>query len=405
MRVYVCPEHPEKTYTSWRKFRGHWSTQHRGEECPPREEFMQEMDRSEVEGEKKEKREEKKEKAEAKVLKEEAELPGEFVLPEEPAPRLAKILEVHAVPPDIIAQILGVFQLHPAYRDNPTNLHYLLTAKLPRKLHPSIPMMTSAFMTPDASYPEGFPGMMMPGMQGPGMMPPFMMGGGYSPYYPPTYGLSPFYRPPISGREATGEEEGERGGRGRTVDPVKDAMALLQTLQDFQKNMLGEEGKGRPTVEEVFEGFRESLEEITKEGKDQQDKVLDRMERMQESHSEALKGIETQLHLSQLENKQAEIDRLKEEKSEEQSEGLGTLLREAGEGVGSQVEGLRQNISSGLDRIGDIVEKVVSTEGTVTSPTKKGRGRGAGDRTVADASQILEVESEIEGLAKDMQGG
>jgi len=48
MRVYICPQHPEKTYTSWRKFRGHWSTRHKGEECPPREEFMQEREKEEV---------------------------------------------------------------------------------------------------------------------------------------------------------------------------------------------------------------------------------------------------------------------------------------------------------------------------------------------------------------------
>ncbi|GAI74134.1 unnamed protein product, partial [marine sediment metagenome] len=188
MRVYICPEHPEKTYTSWRKFRGHWSTQHRGEECPPREEFLREMEREEVLGKKKEHKEELKEEAAQREEVAGAITAGEFILPEDPIPRLAKILEVHGVPGDLTTQILGVFQLHPGYRENPVNLHYLLTAKLPRKLHSSIPMMISAFTTQEGGYPEGIP--MMGGQSGMGMgpMPPFMYGGGMSPYYPPTVG-------------------------------------------------------------------------------------------------------------------------------------------------------------------------------------------------------------------------
>ena len=42
--VYACSEHPEKVYSSWRKFRGHWTVCHKGEVCPPREEFYREID-------------------------------------------------------------------------------------------------------------------------------------------------------------------------------------------------------------------------------------------------------------------------------------------------------------------------------------------------------------------------
>ena len=96
-RIYLCPDHPDKSYTSWRKFRGHWSTQHRGQECPPREEFLQVVERETVLEEKREFREEKKERAEVKAtFGQEIPRIGEN-LPEEPVERLATILDVHGI--------------------------------------------------------------------------------------------------------------------------------------------------------------------------------------------------------------------------------------------------------------------------------------------------------------------
>lgn len=407
VKIYRCPEHPDKIYTSWRKFRGHWSTQHRGQECSPREEFQEEIEKDEV--------------AKSRVLADQAGgagrarkeevlgeeppygIPGEPFLPEDPVPRLAKILEVHGVPGDLTTQILGVFQLHPAYRENPVNLHYLLTAKLPRKLHSSIPMMISAFTVQEGGYPEGIP--MMGGQPGMGMgpMPPFMYGGGMSPYYPPTFGYQPVYRPPISGREA-GEEERERRGA-RESNPVQDAVALLGTLMDLRDKLAPSGGEGTPSVQEIFEGFRTTIEEVTKDNKDQQDKLLDQIEKVQEANKAALEGIREQLHQSEKDRLHDKIETLEAAKDEERSEGLGTLLKEAGEGVGAQLEGLRGTVDKGMEKVTDLVEKAVTMERAPTEAPEKGAAKNQRSRTPSAAKELLEAESKVEELAKKLEGG
>ncbi len=403
MRVYICPEHPEKTYTSWRKFRGHWSTQHRGEECPPREEFLREMEREEVLGKKKEHKEELKEGATQREEVAGAIAAGEFILPEDPIPRLAKILEVHGVPGDLTTQILGVFQLHPGYRENPVNLHYLLTAKLPRKLHSSIPMMISAFTTQEGGYPEGIP--MMGGQSGMGMgpMPPFMYGGGMSPYYSPTVEYQPYFRPPISGREEG--REGERRERVKEANPVQDAVALLGTLMDLQGKLSPGEKEGGPSVQEIFEGFRATIEEVTKDSKDQQDKLITQMGGIQEANKATLEGIQGQLHQAEKDRLQDKIDTLVEAKDEERSEGLGTLLKEAGEGIGSQLEGVRGTLEKGMDKATSLVEKAVAVEGVAVPPTGEGAAKTPQGRTPGAAKDLLEAEAKIEELATKLAGG
>ena len=401
MRCYVCPEHPGKVYTSWRKFRGHWSTQHRGEECPPREEFLQEMEKEEILGKKKEYKEELKEGSVMREEAAEAIATGEFTLPEDSIPRLAKILEVHGVPGDLTAQILGVFQLHPGYRENPVNLHYLLTAKLPRKLHSSIPMMISAFTTTEDNYPSGMPLGMMPGGVGPNVMPPYMMGGGYSPYYPPTFGYQPTYRPPIS-EHGTGEEEGRRV-RVREANPVQDAVALLGTIIELKDKLMPSGGKDSTSVQEIFEGFRETIEEVTKDNKEQQDKLLEQMRGIEESNKATLDGIKEQLHQAEKARLQDKIETLQEAKDEERSEGLGQLLEEAGEGIGAQLEGIRGSVTQGMDRVGDLVGKVVSTEG-VRLPGLENKGI-PGERSIATASELLEAEAAVDRIAQELQKG
>ena len=401
MRCYICPDHPEKVYTSWRKFRGHWSTRHRGEECPPREDFLQEMEKEAVLGKKKEYKEGLKEEAEVREEAAEEIAPGEFILPEDPVPRLAKILEVHGVPVELTTQVLGVFQLHPAYRENPVNLHYLLTAKLPRRLHSSIPMMISAFTTQEGPYPEGSPFGMMQGGMGPGVMPPFMTGGGYPPYYPPTFGYQPFYRPPISGREPA-EEEGRRP-RVKESNPVQDAVALLGTLMELRNQLSPEQGEKGPNVQEIFEGFRTTVEELSKDSKEQQDKLLGQIEKAQEGNKAALESIKEQLHTTEKNRLQDKISSLEEAKDEQKTEGLGSLLREAGEGLGTQVEGLRLSVTQGVEKLGTIAEKVVSVEGLPGSTLKRGSPGAKSERTVGEASKLLEAEAAVEEIARRLE--
>jgi len=399
MRCYVCPEHPEKVYTSWRKFRGHWSTQHRGEECPPREEFLQEMEKDEIIEKKGEHKEDLKKTAAAKEAAAEEIATGEFVLPEEPGPKLAKILEVHGVPAELSTQILGVFQLHPGYRENPVNLHYLLTAKLPRRFHSSIPMMISAFATTEENYPSGMPLGMMPGGMGQGIMPPFMQGGGYPPYYPPTFGYQPIYRPPIGGREPV-EEEGRRP-RVREPNPVQDAVALLETMLSLKDKLMPSGGGESTSVQEIFEGFRSTIEEVTKNSTEQQDKLIAQMEKVQESNKATLEIIKENLHKAEKDRLQDKIEVLQESKDEERSEGLGQLLKEAGEGMGTQVEGLRTSVTQGFDKVGDLVGKIVTVEGSKFSGTG-GTKAPTKEKSIATATELLEAEAAVDRIAQEL---
>jgi len=423
MRVYLCPEHPEKIYTSWRKFRGHWSTRHKGEECPPREEFAQEMDREEVTQTKIERGqaggagEERKARMDAESAAEVAatgggialsDVPrlGESGLPEEPVDRLATILDVHGVDKVVRDQILRIFQLHPGYRENPVNLHYLLTARLPRKMHSSAPMMISAYVTQDSTYPEGSPMGFMPGMGMPGANPPFMFGGGFSNQYQPPMGYFPPYRPSISGREPAMEEREPRR-RGEGDSSVSSTVALLGALLDVTQKLGG--GKSEETsklsedLRASYEGLRDTLNEMAEvnraEKEDIRSSFESKLEAIQGESRKAVEEAKEARHKAEMESREAEIARLREEREEERSEGLGTLLKEAGEGVGVQVEGIRQSLNQGMDRIGSIVETAAKVAPPEVSIKRGGTGK---QKTVADATELMEAETELEQIAQQL---
>lgn len=400
-RIYVCPEHPAKDYTSWRKFRGHWSTQHKGEECPPRDDFLQQKEKEEILEDKNERKESMSEAAEIKRQVEVGDDPASFELSDEPIPRLTRILSVHGVESHVADQILGVFQLHPGYRDNPVNLHYLLTAKLPRKLHQSIPMMISAFTTQESSYPQGGMMGMIPGAGGQQSMPPYMMGGGYPPIYPPTFGYPPNYRPPIGGREPP--EERESRGRVKETSSIEDAVALISTLMSLKDQLSGGNSEGTPQVKEIFEGFRETIEEMNKESKNQVDSLLQTIEKIEEEHKGAIKGIETNLHDAEKNRLLDRITSLEQIKDDEKTEGLGTLLREAGEGLGAQMEGVRSSITEGAGKVGEIVEKAMTAGASGALPTSPGAPTNKPVKSVADASQIMQAENELEVIAQELE--
>jgi len=398
-RCYICPAHPEKPYSSWRKFRGHWSTQHKGQECPPREEFLQEVEREEFLEQKKEFKREGGFPPEVETTygKDIPNVGGGGELPEDPVLRLATILDVHGVEKAARDNLLAIFQLHPGYKDNPVNLHYLLTAKLARRFHSSIPMMISEFTAQEASYPEGIP---FAGMQpggGYGSMPPFMMGGGYQPYYPPNY----YPRQPIGGREMAEEEPRHRA---RESNPVQDAVALLGTIIKLKDDLIPDDRGVGQQVQEIFEGFRATVEEVTKDSRDQQDKLLERMERMEEKNKENLESIKEELHRAETGRLQDRITSLEESKDEERSEGLGSLLKEAGEGIGTQVDGLRQSVSQGMDKLGTLAEKIVTVEGLPSAPIGRVKGKTSASRTINDASELMRAEEEVEALAKELEG-
>jgi len=417
MRIYRCEEHPEKVYTSWRKFRGHWSTKHRGEEVGEREEYRHEVDKDEVIEEKKERREEKKEAAGVKeTLGEEGGLPEQFILPEEPLPRLARILQVHGVPEDITSHILGIFQLHPGYQTNPVNLHYLLTARLPKRLHPSIPMMISAFTTTDSGYPEGMPMMMGPGGMGPGVMPPYMMGGGYGggypSYNPMTYGLPPYFRPPPGGRvgeEELGEREKGRGRGSRVSEELSGFVAMIGALKELGLAGGGSEGEATSHLRDIAEGMKDTVAEIVEKSREEKEAIMKsfsvQMEGLREESRRTAETLKDAVHDSEKGRLQDRIADLESAKAQETSEGLGSMLREAGEGLGQQVEGVRQSIDKGLEKIGGVVDKVVAVEmapGGTKLASDKLPPKG---RSTKEARELMEAEEQVMALAQALETG
>jgi len=414
MRVYRCPDHPEKSYSSWRKFRGHWSTRHRGEEVGPREQYLEEIEKEEFLGEKKEYKEELGEKAAVKEEVTRAVERGEFTLPEDPVPRLDMILEVHGVDESLRHQILGVFQIHPGYQNNPVNLHYLLTAKLPRKLHPSIPMIISAFTAQEGGYPEGIPMMGGVGGMGPGAMPPYMMGGGYQPM--PYLPVGGYYMPrqPM-GRYEDMEEGRSTRRRESPMDSMKETIALMGALFKAVGETTGGGGerfeKFTERLEAAYTGLSETIEEVLDRSKEEKEnverKMSEQLREVQETSRAVIEETKESLHRVQLESKEAEIARLQEEREEERTEGLGELLREAGEGITQQAEGIRETVTRGVDRVGDLAESITQqaaapkVEGgiEITRRTKEPK------MSLSEASDLLELESEVERIAKELEGG
>jgi len=228
------------------------------------------------------------------------------------------------------------------------------------------------------------------------------MSGGYSPYYPQPMGYSPNYRPPMGGRESLDEGEGRR--RAKETNPVEDAVALLTTIMKLKDQIGGESKGGDTSVQEIFEGFRATIEEMNKESKDQVKGLLDTIGKMEEGHKVALEGIKENLHEAQLARLEDKIDTLEKTKDDEKTEGLGSLLREAGEGLGSQIEGVRTSISEGVGKIGEIVEKTVTTGAAPIFSTGQKPKAENGPKSIAAASQLLAAEDELETIARSLEG-
>jgi len=421
MKVYLCPTHPEKPYSSWRKFRGHWSTQHRGEECPPREEFLHEEEKTEFLEQKKEFKEgggfPKETISAPGVEVNDIPIIGEGGLPEDPVRRLATILDVHGVDKLIRNQLLSIFQLHPGYKGNPVNLHYLLTAKLPRKFHQTIPMMINEFTASDGGYPEGMAigGLQMGGS--PGGYPPLMYGGGgysgYPPYYPPYY--PPVGRRPIGGYDE-GEEERPSRRKEDPLGPMKDTVALVGALMDVMSKASGGKSDNLEKLSEdlrsSYEGLRSTLEEVIEKSREEKQELAGKYEgqiiALKESFGSTLEKIKEELHGAEKARLQDKIATLENEKDEERTTGLGELMKEAGQGISSQLAEVGSSVSKGMDKVGQIAEKVATApmaivEGRVTPPG--GVKLHPGPKTLTEAVQTIEAEDEVEILAKELERG
>jgi len=454
-RIYICPDHPEKPYTSWRRFRGHWSTLHKGEECPPRENFLQEVEAEDVPQMKQEYREELEAGGGISKHDESGSNYGRDIprvgvegLPEEPIARLATILDVHGIDKSIRDSVLSIFQLHPAYKDNPVNLQYLLMAKLPRKHHQIIPMMVSEFTMQEGATLEGAAlGMLQPGLNS-NMMPSYLYPGMSQGYYQPSfgyqnYGMRPMAGavPPGGGYPGYGSEGPVASGRGGEGDispgeerknnlqevkeivelvlashyksgdeeapkskkeDLKETIAVIGSVMGLVREMTPQSDKAEESnakMGEYLQDLRSTLEKVIAESAAERAALREEMNNtvreLMEQNRTTLTEMKDQLSEAEKRRLQDRIDSLEETKDEERTEGLGGLLREAGMGLGTQMSGVKDSIDKVVDKIGDVavtLPKVVPPQIPVEAP-----------KTLEQAGQLFEAELQVEALARSLE--
>lgn len=359
IKVYLCPDHPEKGYKTWRQFRGHWTNKHRGEEPEEKDYYLKEVPGVDKKGrilsegmaEAILPREESVEPpiAEAVVARAKQEMLsragidpvtasmsqptstpsspycvdipriGEGSLPEDPVERLATILGVHNVEKAIRDQILVIFQMHPGYRTNVANLYYLFTSKLPKRYHQSIPMMLSEFTAEEAS-PLGDTPPFMLGMGGAGggpmgMFPPGM--GGYPPagmpfgypMYPPRYpgGGMGYDLPPRGSRHR--EDDDEPVSRKRE-DPITQTLGLVGAIADMMEKMGNKRGQGSDEGS-LSTVMKETYENIMRGVEEQNAPIFQALQESQDKFREAIEAIHENNRKNE-ENLKRQIDELKE---------------------------------------------------------------------------------------------
>lgn len=421
-KVYICPVcGPGKTFGSWRKFRGHWTATHPGEEAPERDTVRQDV---EVEKDEEEHGEEK-----IRTVGDKKDYPriGDGSLPDDPVDRLGTILDVHGIDKEVRNQVLRIFQMHPGYRNNPVNLHYLLTANLPRKYTSSIPMMVSEYNSQDDATSEGGPLMLgMPANQGMGYN-PYMMGGygmGGSPYggYP-AYGVPDYRRRPTGRRpsDEEPEEDGEGTGRGRggkPIDPVeqmagmmKNIGAFLTAIDSVRGGKKGEEGEGNAFLEAFEESQKqmsEALDKVSESISSSKEETKKLMDDQEEKHREEMDILKKDIHEKEVTHLQEKINELKDEKDDEKTTGLGGLIKEAGEGIGAQVDGIRKSVDTGLKDITGIATNLSKNPPQIPVPVIGLSGKQAKAQeslNIAEASTLIDAESKVAGLAKELTPG
>jgi hypothetical protein len=117
-------------------------------------------------------------------------------------------------------------------------------------------------------------------------------------------------------------------------------------------------------MQDNFNALKTTLDNVVNNGRIEKEQLRDnfeaRLEAVAASSQDMIETLKDTLHQTEKGHLQLEIQRLQSKSAEENSEGLGNLLREVGEGVGMQMEGLRNSLNNGLDKVGTIAEKAIT---------------------------------------------
>jgi hypothetical protein len=321
----------------------------------------------------------------------------------DPYVRLNTILYVHGVPDKKRESVMNICQLHPDHLNNPMNLHNLLASKLDKAFHSSIQLMVSEFMIYENPQEEQPPYMMplAPGMQGTPNT-----SNQQAPYYPGSYG-------------AYGQSPGTRGYPAPAIyynqpapnpEAAMDKTIATMTLMfKMMKEMTGgggasEEAKElresikemRQSMERIMEGHREESREI-------RERYEEQMREVREESRDQVNKFQTAMHETEKTFLNYQIQGLQQSRAEEMSEGLGSLMRDAGEGLATEISSLRENVKDGLDKVTNIAGNRISQMPAPGSPGQNTENESAqkpsSRRTPEEAARLMELESDIEDIA------
>lgn len=437
---FQCPHHPDKVYDQWIKFTGHWGHSHKGEPRPEKEDVEVELTDDFMEDNHEDSREELPITAGPSSPRSAAPAPAanqngsqgyvspfgqdiprlsEDIIPSDDTARLAMVLDMHQVDKPARDMVLTIFQMYPdVYQNNPVNLQQLLLTKLRKIYHPSVLMMVTEYGAgTQPTYPGG--GMLLPG-QGPGMYQgiyPGMnpgMAQGYPQQFPGAgmgYGVGLPMRVPPQNPQNTQPTQPK--------DPIDDMVRMMTGFGAMitamnQMNAGGQQQSSQITqqMQQNFDGLKSTLDTVIRQTQVDKEAMRNdfqqRLEVVSAQSGEMLEAMKDALHETQLQNKEAEIARLRDMKEQEMSDGLGSLLREAGEGVGAQMEGMRQTLNSGLNKIGDLAHDMLTAPGRAINPGS-GQPRQKVDigrpLTPGQAARAVQSENEIRRLIAEMGGG
>lgn len=314
------------------------------------------------------------------------------MMSDDPLHRLAMILYVHQVPDKIRQTILGIVQLHPDHLHNPLNLHALLANTLDKKSQPRVQLMVSEFMSHENRQEDPF-----------GYMPPLQPGiqqnqAGYNPgvgMYPQNYGGQNRYNYP-NPMQPFAQPQG----------PEQQMQSLISMMTGMFKamNEMTGAGGGNDQVKEMRQELRlmresseKSAEVFRKENQDLRLQYEAQMREVMENSRQQVDEMRNQLHTVEMARLQNQVLALQQTKTEEMSEGLGSLIRDLGEGVGAEMSAIRENVDGGLKQIGDFMKNSVSSSGG--SSTEKESPASSEDsspqRTIAEATELMETEEAI----------
>lgn len=325
------------------------------------------------------------------------------MMTDDPLMRLAMILYVHGVPDKVRETIMGIVQLHPDHLQNPLNLHALLGNTLDKRFQPRVQLMVSEFMSHENRQedPFGYIPPLQPGVQtgqggynaGAGMYPQNYPGYGKQNQYAYPNMMQPFAQP-------QGPEQ-----------QLQSLVAMMTSMFKAMTEMTGAGGGNNEEAKELRQEIRSMREASERNAETYRKEALDMrlnyekdMREMAESSRKQVEEMREQLHSDQMTRLQSQVAALREARAEEMSEGLGSLIRDLGEGIGAEMSAIRENVDGGLKQIGGIVKNTMTAPGA-TSPgadSSDSPEDSSPQRSIAEATELMETEEAISYYANEV---